>query len=138
MARVSGGELAGAVAAAGGLGMIGVGGATELDFIAREGALAKGRGRFGVGLMCWALEGRPELLDAVLETGPNVVSLSFGDPAPWVDRVRSAGARVVSQVQDSASAREALDAGVDAIAGFTMPAPAPPNRKPASSVVQLE
>src|SRR5204863_620774 len=78
-------------------------------------ALAKGRGRFGVGLMCWALEGRPELLDAVLETGPNLVALSFGDPAPWVERVRAAGARVVSQVQDSASAREALDAGVDAI-----------------------
>src|SRR5205814_5637628 len=92
-----------------------VGGATELDFIAREGALAKGRGRFGFGLMCWALEDRPELVDAVLEAGPNVVSLSFGDPSPWIERVRAAGARVVSQVQDSASARQALDAGVDAI-----------------------
>src|SRR4051794_16300127 len=115
MARVSGGELAGAVAAAGGLGMIGLGGGTDADFIAREGAIARGRGRFGYGLMCWALEKRPELLDAVLEAEPHVVALSFGDPAPWVERVRSAGARVVSQVQDSASAREALDAGVDAI-----------------------
>jgi nitronate monooxygenase len=115
MARVSGGDLAGAVAAAGGLGMIGVGAATEPEYIAREGALAKGRGRFGFGLMCWALDDRPELLDAVLEAGPNVVALSFGDPAPWVERVRSAGARVVSQVQDSASAREALAAEVDAI-----------------------
>src|SRR4051794_25137155 len=115
MARVSGGELAGAVAAAGGLGMIGVGGGTDADFIAREGAIAKGRGRFGYGLMCWALEQRPELLDAVLEAEPHVVALSFGDPAPWVERVQAAGARAVSQVQDSASARQALDAGVDAL-----------------------
>jgi nitronate monooxygenase len=115
MARVSGGELAGAVAAAGGLGMIGVGGATDADFIAREGAIAKGRGRFGYGLMCWALEQRPELLDAVLEAEPHVVALSFGDPAPWVERVHAAGARAVSQVQDSASARQALEAGVDAL-----------------------
>ena len=115
MARISGGELAGAVAAAGGLGMIGVGGATDADFIAREGAIASGRGRFGFGLMCWALERRPELLDAVLETKPHVVSLSFGDPAPWVERVHAAGARVASQVQDAESARQALEAGVDAV-----------------------
>jgi nitronate monooxygenase len=115
MARVSGGELAGAVAAAGGLGMIGVGGSTDADFIAREGAIASGRGRFGFGLMCWALEARPELLDAVLEAKPHVVALSFGDPAPWVERVHAAGARAVSQVQDAESARQALDAGVDAV-----------------------
>ena len=115
MARVSGGELAGAVAAAGGLGMIGVGGATDPDLIAQEGALARGRGRFGFGLMCWALERRPELLDAVLEAEPHVVALSFGDPGPWVERVRAAGARAVSQVQDAESARQALDAGVDAL-----------------------
>src|SRR4051812_40982629 len=115
MARVSGGELAGAVAAAGGLGMIGVDGTTDPDFIAREGAIARGRGRFGYGLMCWALEERPELLDAVLEAQPHVVALSFGDPAPWVERVHAARARAVSQVQDSASARQALDAGVDAL-----------------------
>lgn len=115
MARVSGGELAGAVAAAGGLGMIGIGGSTDADFIAREGAIASGRGRFGFGLMCWALERRPELLDAVLAAKPHVVSLSFGDPAPWVERVRAAGARAVSQVQDAESARQALDAGVDAV-----------------------
>ncbi|MFL5912425.1 MAG: NAD(P)H-dependent flavin oxidoreductase [Gaiellaceae bacterium] len=115
MARVSGGELAGAVAAAGGLGMIGVGGSTDAEFIAREGAIASGRGRFGFGLMCWALEARPELLDAVLDAKPHVVALSFGDPAPWVERVHAAGARTVSQVQDAESARLALDAGVDAV-----------------------
>jgi nitronate monooxygenase len=47
MARVSGGELAGAVAAAGGLGMIGVGSTTETDWILKQGELARGRGRFG-------------------------------------------------------------------------------------------
>jgi nitronate monooxygenase len=115
MARISGGELAGAVAAAGGLGMIGLGGATDTDFIAREGEIARGRGRWGYGLMCWALERRPELLDAVLDAKPHVVALSFGDPAPWVERVQAAGARAVSQVQDAASARQALEAGVDAV-----------------------
>jgi nitronate monooxygenase len=115
MAGVAGGALAGAVSAAGGLGMIGIGSATPADWIAREAAIARGHGPFGVGLMVWALDTRPDLLDLVLAERPSAVALSFGDPAPYVERVQAAGARVLSQVQDAATAHQALAAGVDAL-----------------------
>jgi nitronate monooxygenase len=39
--------------------------------------------------------------------------LSFGDPAPFAPKIKSAGARLICQVQDEAMARQALDAGAD-------------------------
>ena len=115
MAGWSGGELAGAVSAAGAFGMIGVGSATPADWISGQAEIARARGPFGVGLMSWALERRPELLDAVLAEGPAAVSLSFGDPVPYVERVREAGAVVMSQVQDAEKAEKAIEAGVDVL-----------------------
>jgi nitronate monooxygenase len=115
MAGWSGGELAGAVSAAGAFGMIGVGGKTPLAWISEQAELARERGPFGIGLMSWVLEGRPELLDAVLAEEPAAVSLSFGDPAPFVERVREAGAVVMSQVQDGEKAERAIEAGVDVL-----------------------
>jgi nitronate monooxygenase len=115
MAGVSGGELAGAVSAAGGLGFIGVG-ADEPAWIAAEAARARARApRFGIGFIAHILERRDELLEAALEQEPFVVSISFADPAPWVERIHAAGARAVTQVQDGAGVRMALAAGVDAI-----------------------
>jgi nitronate monooxygenase len=95
--------------------MNGFGSATPADWIAREAAIARGHGPFGVGLMVWALDTRPDLLDLVLAERPSAVALSFGDPAPYVERVQAAGARVLSQVQDAATAHQALAAGVDAL-----------------------
>ena len=115
MAGWSGGELAGAVSAAGAFGMIGVGSATPTGWIPGQAEIARQHGPFGVGLMNWALERRPELLDAVLAERPTAVSLSFGDPAPYVERVREAGAVVMSQVQDAEKAERAIEAGVDVL-----------------------
>ncbi len=115
MAGWSGGELAGAVTAAGAFGMIGVGSATPAGWLSGQAEIARRHGPFGVGLMSWALERRPELLDAVLAEGPAAVSLSFGDPAPYVGRVREAGAVVMSQVQDAGKAERAVEAGVDVL-----------------------
>lgn len=115
MAGWSGGELAGAVSAAGAFGMIGVGGKTPVGWISDQARLAREHGPFGVGLMSWVLEDRPELLDAVLAEGPAAVSLSFGDPAPFVERARGAGAVVMSQVQDAEKAERAVEAGVDVL-----------------------
>jgi nitronate monooxygenase len=65
--------------------------------------------------MAWALELRPELLDATLAGSPFFVSVSFGDPAPYADAVRAAGVRLVAQVSDRATADRALAAGVDVL-----------------------
>lgn len=115
MAGWSGGELAGAVSRAGGFGMIGAGSSTPVDWISSEAALAREHGPFGFGLMNWALEERPELLEAVLAERPAAVSLSFGDPSPYVERVREAGAVVMSQVQDGEKAKRAVEANVDVL-----------------------
>jgi nitronate monooxygenase len=112
----SGGALAGAVSGAGGLGMIGVtSNAPRTEWIAEQAAIARPSGPFGIGLMAWLLERRPELLDAALAERPFAVSVSFGDPAPWVGPAHAAGVRVLSQVSDGPSAERALAAGVDAV-----------------------
>jgi nitronate monooxygenase len=115
MAGWSGGELAGAVGEAGGLGMIGVGSATPTDWVRDQANKARVRGPFGIGLMGWALEGRPELLEATLAEEPAAVSISFGDPAPYADEVREAGVFLMSQVQDAEKAERAVEAGVDVL-----------------------
>ena len=115
MAGVAGGALAGAVSATGALGMIGIGSETPTDWIAAQAAVARPHGPFGLGLMTWAVARRPELLDAVLAQRPFAVALSFGDPAPYIERVRAAGARLLCQVQDAATARQAVAAGADAL-----------------------
>jgi len=114
MAGAGGGRLAAAVTAAGGLGTIGFGSAATSDVVARQCELARGHA-FGVGLMLWAMAGRPELLDSVLEQRPTLVSLSFGDPGPFVARVKESGADVCAQVGTLEEARRALDAGVDLV-----------------------
>src|SRR5581483_3345299 len=87
MAYVGRGRLARAVSQAGGLGMIGIGSTESVEFLAREAAVARGddRTRFGIGMHAWALEKRPELLDAAIEAQPLLISLSFGSPAPYVE-----------------------------------------------------
>lgn len=118
MSPMAGGRLAAAISNAGGLGMLGVGAAQSVEALEHDvedvRALAPGR-PFGIGLMTWVVESRPELLEAAIALRPRVLALSFGDPAKHVAAARSAGIRVVSQVQDRASALEAERAGVDAI-----------------------
>jgi nitronate monooxygenase len=116
MAGVAGGELAGAVSAAGGLGMLGVGRATPVGWVRAEAARAAASGRpWGAGLMAWVLRERGDLLDAVLAEGPRVVAISFGDVAPYADAVHAAGADLAVQVQTAADAEQALAAGADAL-----------------------
>lgn len=113
MANWSGGELAGAVSAGGGLGMIGVGSSTAEGWIAEQANLARPHGPFGIGLLIWALETRPELLDAALGAQPSAISVHAGDPTPYVARIKEAGARVFCQVNNGDSAERAAEAGVD-------------------------
>ncbi|MFG1814926.1 NAD(P)H-dependent flavin oxidoreductase [Kribbella sp. NPDC049174] len=116
MANVSGGRLTAAISVAGGLGMLGAGSAVSADWIRTEGAVAAASGKpYGVGLMAWSVKDRPEHLDAVLELKPALVSLSFGDYAPYVGMLQKEGIVVAMQAGTVADAREAIDVGVDAI-----------------------
>ncbi len=113
----AGGELAGHVTAAGGLGMIGAARYNTAAWLAEQSAIAReiGGGPLAFGLMTWSLDDDDSLLDAVLVHRPRLVSLSFGDPAPYVERVKAAGAVVVSQINTIADLREVEAAGVDAV-----------------------
>lgn len=113
MANASGGRLAAAVSAAGGLGLIG-GGYGVRDWVEREIAEA-GNQRVGMGFITWSLALNPDLLDTALAAAPAAVMLSFGDAAPFVDKVKAAGAKLILQVQTVALAREAAELGADVI-----------------------
>jgi len=113
MAGVSGGALAAAVSRAGGLGLIG-GGYGDADWLAREFDAA-GDARIGVGFITWSLARQPHLLNLVLERAPAALMLSFGDFQPFLPRVREGQTKFIVQVQTLDQAREAVDAGVDAI-----------------------
>ena len=114
MAGVSGGALAAAVSRAGGLGLIG-GGYGNTEWLMREFDAA-GDARIGAGFITWSLARQPHLLDLVLDRAPAALMLSFGDFKPFLPRVRDAQTKFIVQVQTLDQAREAVDAGVDAIA----------------------
>lgn len=117
MAGVAGGRLAHAVSQAGGLGMIGVGSQARTDSILQEAKVARGTNqmRFGIGLMGWAIERRPELLHAAIETSPFLISISFGSPAPYVEMLHQQGILLATQVNTQAEALHAAQVGVDLI-----------------------
>jgi nitronate monooxygenase len=117
MASTANGKLARAVTKAGGLGLVGTGSETPIEYLEEESSIARGDddARFGIGMMIWALERRPELFDAAVAARPFVLSMSFGSPAPYVERAHAAGIKVVTQVNTVAAAREAAAAGVDLI-----------------------
>jgi nitronate monooxygenase len=118
MAMHSGGRLAAAVSAAGGLGSFGgihrTGGP---DWIQAQIDIVKGATDrpFAVGFITALLPFFEPLLDATLAAGPAAVALSFGDPGPWAGRVTDAGARLICQVQTLADADAAVDAGTDVL-----------------------
>jgi nitronate monooxygenase len=113
MGNVSGGVLAAAVTAAGGLGLIG-GGYGDEEWLQRQFAAA-GNQRVGCGFITWSLAKRPELLDLALSHRPAALMLSFGDPRPFAAAIKAAGALLLCQVQSLAHVEDALAAGADII-----------------------
>lgn len=113
MAGVADGRFAAAATRAGILGGIGVGGAASGGWITEQAAVAEGP--YAIGLQLWGLVDHPDQFEATLAARPAMVSLSFGDPTPYVEQCHRAGIVVVSQVGTTTAARAAVDAGVDAI-----------------------
>src|SRR5205823_13608385 len=111
------GRFAAAVSRAGALGMIGMHSAWSVDDYRREvSSAAESGGPFGVGFLVWTLEpGDEAYIDAALEGGAALVSLSYGDYAPLVERVHAGGALCSTQVGSVAQAKAAADAGIDVV-----------------------
>jgi nitronate monooxygenase len=112
-------SLAAAVADAGGLGMLAV---TWRDEAATREVVAetdrRTDGAFGVNVVA-----DPDArtvptethVEACLDEGVDVVSVSFGDAAPYVDQVHSRGGTVLQSVGSADAAKDAVDAGVDVV-----------------------
>jgi len=113
MGFVTGGKLAAAVTAAGGLGLIG-GGYGDAQWLEREFAAA-GNGRVGCGFITWSLAKQPQLLQQTLGHAPAAVMLSFGAPEPFAAAVKAAGVCLICQVQTLAHTRAAVASGADII-----------------------
>jgi nitronate monooxygenase len=113
MAGIAGGALAAAVTRAGGLGFIG-GGYGDVAWIEHQLDVAGGAD-VGVGLITWALRGRPNVVEHLVRRGVRWMWLSFGDPAPHIAVLHQFGAVALCQVQTVAEARHAVAAGADVI-----------------------
>jgi nitronate monooxygenase len=115
MDLVADARLTAAVTAAGGFGILG-GGYGDEQWLTRElDLLEQTHTRFGVGFITWSMAKQPKLLDLALERKPAAVVLSFGDPRPFVDRIKRSGALVICQIQSIALAKEAAAAGADVL-----------------------
>jgi nitronate monooxygenase len=116
MAGPGEGALAAAVSAAGGLGMIGVQGSRSPRWVLEQAAVAAEPARpYGIGLMAWALDRDDRQLEAVLDVRPALVSVSFGNVEPYVERLREAGIPVTVQAGTVAEAVRAERAGADLV-----------------------
>jgi nitronate monooxygenase len=113
MAFAAGGALAAAVARAGGLGLIG-GGYGDPTWLEQQFAAAAGA-RVGVGFITWSLRKSPSLLTDVLKHRPAAVMLSFGDPRPFADEIRAAGAALICQCQEMAHVMDAVEVRADVV-----------------------
>lgn len=118
MALHSGGTLAAAVSAAGGLGSFGgIHPAKGPDWIRDEIAIIRAitDRPFAVGFITPFLPFAGPLFDAAVAERPAVIALSFADPRPWLDQAKAADARVMCQVQNYDSAELAVAAGADVL-----------------------
>ncbi|MFC6020441.1 NAD(P)H-dependent flavin oxidoreductase [Plantactinospora solaniradicis] len=114
MGGSAGGALAAAVSRAGGLGMLGAA-SGDRQWLDRElPIVVSGTDQpWGVGFLTWAIEAGA--VEHALEYGPSAVMLSFGDPTPFLEVIRRAGAALIIQVTDLEEARQAVDLGADVI-----------------------
>jgi nitronate monooxygenase len=105
-------QLAAAVSNAGALGMLALSWSDDAGAAVRE---LRGLtehpfgGNFGLQL------DQSERLDSALEAGLRIVSLFWGDPGPYVERIHTAGALLLHTIGSAEEAKRAVAAGADVI-----------------------
>ncbi len=109
--------LAAAVSEAGGLGMMAV---TWLEPDEIRDAIRALRERtnrpFGVNVIIDPQDPpQDERVEVALDAGAPFLSFTWGDPAPFIDRVHRAGALAALTVGSAEEARRAVDAGIDVL-----------------------
>ncbi|RDU35797.1 2-nitropropane dioxygenase [Neobacillus piezotolerans] len=116
MGNISNAELAAAVSEAGGLGTIGSGtmDPDEVEAIIMETKSRTGQ-PFCVNVPLGVSPYSKEILALVLKHGVPVVSLSAGNPAPYIPKLRGEGVKVLSVIASVKHAIKAEEAGTDAV-----------------------
>lgn len=120
MATSANGALVAAVSGAGGLGLVGASSGTfnpdRPDWLRRQirHIRAQTDKPFGIGLALNFPQPDELLAVAIAERVP-AIAISFGDPGPYVDRIKSSGAIMLAQVQTVAQAHRAAAVGVDVL-----------------------
>ncbi|KYP81129.1 NAD(P)H-dependent flavin oxidoreductase [Ferroacidibacillus organovorans] len=117
LAYVGNGVLAGAISRAGGFGQVGSAGRTpeqmldEIEKAAKEAAGAP----FGVNLPLSEHSDREAYVEVILSNAQRLraVSLSAGNPRPYIDRLKRAGLTVIALVSTPLQAQKAEAAGAD-------------------------
>lgn len=107
-------ELAAAVSNAGGLGAValsGCGADGTREYLARTRSLTN-RGFVGNLILAFDIESE---FTALLADPPRVVSLFWGDPAPYAARIHDAGSMLMMSVGSLAEAVRAAEAGADIV-----------------------
>jgi len=112
MGGVVGPRIAAAVSNAGGLGLLPLTWPDDPGSVIHETRDLTTRPFGGNFILEWDMH---EQLDASLEAGLRVVSLFWGDPAPYVDRVHAAGGLVLHTVGSAEEAKRAVAVGVDIV-----------------------
>lgn len=115
MAWISEGNLAGHVSKAGGLGII-AGGGMPPEILRENIKKAKAitDNPFGVNLMLM-MPSVAEQIDVCIEEGVAVVTTGAGNPGPYMEKLKSAGIKVIPVVASVALAKRMEKIGADAI-----------------------
>lgn len=115
MGGASGARLASAVSRAGGLGLVGASYGDEQWMRTELAPMRELEQPWGVGLVMFTVARNMALLDLALDYRPDVVALSFGNPADFIPTIHRGGAKAIVQIHELDQARAAVDAGADAL-----------------------
>lgn len=117
LARISRGKLAAAVSNAGGLGLVGTGGLTKDEFV-DEYNIAKDLidddKYFGVNLVLIEPD-REKKLEFIKNSDVSFLTISGGNPAPYVPVLKKAGKTVYCLIGNSKMAKKCEELGADGV-----------------------